>query len=253
MKLALSLPLLALSLPALGLCPAPAHALDGELFLSWYDCAKDGAGLRDAVLACITNDGSNSLYCSFILGQPLDDVLGIEVTVDTQHAGTVLPDWWQLGAGQCRGDQLHVSGDFTQDFTCADFWRDLGAGEALYYPGLPYGHGGQARIVGTYAIRSDSARTLAAGTMYYGLKVVLGNARSVFPGQCDGCSNPTCLVLNNIKLLRSPGSVPSEVTLETPGPSGANRATWAGGSGADCSAVPVRSSSWGRLKSLYRP
>ena len=44
-----------------------------------------------------------------------------------------------------------------------------------------------------------------------------------------------------------------EVTLETPGPSGANRATWAGGSGADCSAVPVRSSSWGRLKSLYRP
>jgi hypothetical protein len=42
-----------------------------------------------------------------------------------------------------------------------------------------------------------------------------------------------------------------DLLLDTPGPEGANRATWQG-SGADCDAVPVRARTWGLLKSLYR-
>ena len=59
-------------------------------------------------------------------------------------------------------------------------------------------------------------------------------------------------MLNQVKLLRGGKSIPTEVTLETSGPSHANWVTWRGGSGADCAAVPVRARTWGQIKSLYR-
>jgi hypothetical protein len=63
---------------------------------------------------------------------------------------------------------------------------------------------------------------------------------------------PACLVLNSILVRRSPGAVGGDSFVSTPGPGDANRATWQG-TGADCSAVPVRrQSTWGAVKSLYR-
>jgi len=234
----------------LALAASPARSSEGQVFLTWEDCDRGGAGTHDAVAVCLTNDNANYLYCSFVLTQPVDDVLGIEVTVDLQNSAGTLPDWWQLdGEGQCRDGQLHVSGDYTQSYSCADPWHDRGEGTAIYYPAPA---AGRARIVGTYAVRQDSAATLAAGTQYYGLTIVIGNDRTVYPGQCAGCNKPACLVLNTIKLLRGPNSVPREVTIDDSGPSGANRATWLGGAGADCAAVPARAGTWGQLKNLYR-
>ena len=232
---------------------APARAFDGQIYLTWEDCALDGAGSPDLGVACVLNEGVNALHCAFTLAQPIDDVVGIEVIVDLQHSDGILPDWWRLqGKGECRENSLFASGDFTADVVCTDPWHDLGGGEALYYPGLPGGLDNQARMIGTYAIRADSARALEAGTMYYGLKLLLSNQKTTFPGECTGCNRPACLVLNSVKLLRGPGSKPSEVTIETPGSANANRVTWRGGSGADCTAVPVRARTWGQIKSLYR-
>jgi len=122
----------------------------------------------------------------------------------------------------------------------------------LYDVGVPPRSASQARFVGTWAIRADSARALVAGTRYYGLKFLIDNARSVFPGECAGCQTPACLVLNRVELLREFGSIPSSVALEAPGPDEANLATWRSGAGASCAAVPVRARTWGQVKSLYR-
>ena len=232
------------------LASATAWADGGQLFLSWDDCPQ-GGGLSDAVAICQTNDGANSLVCAFTVDQTVDDVIGIEVTVDVQGSQQTLASWWQMQQGQCRDGALRASSEFPPSAGCTDPWRHLGAGEAIdYYPG--HDHSDQARLVGTYAIRSDSARVLAAGIPYYGLTLLIGNQRSVFPGECAGCQQPACLVLNSIKLLRGPKSVPTEITLETPGPGSANVALWNHATGASCSAVPVRAATWGRIKLLYR-
>ncbi len=229
-----------------------AYAFDGQLFLNWDDCAL-GSGSRDAVGICQTNDGANALVSSFTVGQTVDNVIGIEITVDFQSGQGALSDWWQMQEGHCRDGQLRVSGDFSNESACADPWRNLGSGVAIfYYPGFPHSRDDQARMVGTYAIRSDSARVIAAGTVYYALKLLIGNQHTVVPDQCAGCQQAACLVLNSIKLLRGPKSVPTEILLETPGPLAANIAVWSHGTGADCAAVPVRASSWGRIKQLYR-
>jgi len=232
------------------LLAVPARAFDGEVFLSWDDCALDGAGTADYAAACLFDEGNSPLYCAFTLAQPIDDVVGIEVTVDLQHSQGTLPDWWRLqGKGECRDGSLLANGNFTTQDVCVDPWRDLGGGVALYYAEV---QSGQARMIGNYAIRADSARTLEAGPMYYGLKLLILNQKTTLPGGCTGCTQPACLVLNRVRLLRGPNSIPSEITIEGAGPALANRATWSGGSGADCAIVPVRSRTWGQIKSLYR-
>ncbi len=242
---------LSLVIAGLLLMVVPASAFDGQIYLSWDDCALDGAGNADLGTACQFDEGNSALFCAFTLAQSIDDVVGIEVTVDLQHSEGALPDWWRLGKGDCRDQSLFASGDFTLERVCADPWRISGAALALYTPGLPRGQSSQARLLGLLAIRADSARVLEAGAMYYGLKLLISNQKTSFPG-CAGCLQPACLVLNQVKLLRGAKSVPTEVTLETAGPANANRVTWRGGSGADCASVPVRARTWGQIKSLYR-
>ena len=225
----------------------------GDLYLSWDDCRVGNAGGSDLESVCLSNEGESRLFCAFTLDSPIDEVIGIEIVVDLQHSEGELPDWWHLqGKGECRDGVLSVSGDFTLFGVCSDPWQDLGGGVAQYQRGLPGGLPGQARIFGTYAVPSPSARTLDAGVMYYGLQVVIRNDRSVFPSECAGCSQPACLVLNQVTLLRTPASTPPEIAIIRPGPEAANRVTWKGGGQADCTAVPVRRTTWGQIRSLYR-
>ncbi len=233
-----------------GFGPPPARA-DGDLHLAWDDCRITGAD--DAPAVCLTNEGATELFCAFTLDAPIPDVIGIEVVVDIQHSAGQLPDWWHMqGKGECRDGSLLASGDFSTNGVCVDPWLNLGGGLVLYDPGLPRGQPSQARIHGTYAIPSDQARELVTGEMYYGLKIVLRNDRSVFPFECTGCTQPACLVLNQITLLRVPSADPPEIPLVRPGPGNANRVTWKGGTAADCTAVPIRKTTWGQIRSLYR-
>ena len=229
----------------------PAARADGELHLSWDDCRITGT--TDAASVCLLNEGASELFCAFILDAPIDDVLGVEVVVDLQHSGGQLPDWWRLqGKGECRDGTLSVSGDFTSNGICIDPWSNLGGGLVLYDPGLPRGQPSQARFHATYAIPSEQAREIGSGKMTYGLKIVIRNDKTVFPFECPGCALAACLVLNQITLLRPPGAEPPEVPLIRPGVGDANRVTWKGGTNADCTAVPVRKTTWGQVKSLSR-
>ena len=242
---------LALSV-VLASCAPRAVAAQSQIFLTWDLCSADAP--HDPSTECIVNEGSIPLYASFVLGAPVDDVVGIQVTIDIQSAEDPMPDWWRMqGAGDCRDGAIHVSGEvLSEEGDCTDPWRQLGGGTVLYDVGVSPRSASQARLVGTWAIRADSARALSAGIRYYGLKFLIDNARSVFPGECAGCQTPACLVLNRVELLRDFGAIPPSVALETPGPDEANRATWRSGGGASCAAVPVRARTWGQVKSLYR-
>lgn len=71
-------------------------------------------------------------------------------------------------------------------------------------------------------------------------------------GSCAGCLAPACLVLNGITIRRLPGAPGGDVIISSVGAGNPNWVTWRGGAGADCSLVPVRAVTWGRIKTLYR-
>jgi hypothetical protein len=222
----------------------PARA-QGTFFLSWNDCASAPLAAQNLALTCATGD-SAALFLSFELSQPVDSVVALQAVVDVQSAASTLPDWWQYAPGGCRYGRLVSSARFPGT-SCADFWADQATldAEPTFTPGEPNGGASQARILVSFAVLSSEPRALSAATRYYAARLSFMDDTSSI---CAGCGQPACLVLNWIQLGKASGAT---VSLEAPGANDGNRATWQG-SGANCALVPVRRTTWGQLKSLYR-
>jgi hypothetical protein len=235
---------------------AEARAAEG-LYLTWGECALNGVGASSLSIPCNTDAGESDLYVAFSLGAPVDSVSAIEVVVDLQSATDPLPDWWHFesaGVGTpagCRAGLLNASRDFTANHNCADPWAGTVGGALVqdYQPGMPRSSSRQARIRAT-ASMSGPPLSLDAAHQYYGLKLIIPNAKSL-PGECGGCGVGVCLVLNSI-WLRRPGTIAGDQLLTQAPPGNANWAMWQGDDPQDCSAVPVRRSTWGEIKTLYR-
>jgi hypothetical protein len=243
----------ALTLAALVACASAAHGAAG-LYLTWNDCAPAAAASHDLGWLCDSNLGASELYCAFSLAAPVDSVLGFEIVVDIQHAAPVLPDWWQLAASGCRYGQLDADLDFTTHGECADFSLGRATGGLLgYYVTEPRGEVNQARVkVAGSWLPDVGYASLEADRVYYAARLVLTHALTTGGTVCAGCAQPACLVLNGMWIRRQPGAAGGDVQLSAPGTDPANWATWQGGEGADCAAVPVRAVTWGRIKGLYR-
>ncbi len=246
----------ALCAAALLACALPAAACAAEgLYLTWNECALDGIATHDRGSVCATNMGQQELFVAFRMPSVTDSVLGLEIVVDLQHSADILPDWWMLGSGGCRAGALVPIFDFTGNAACVDFTMGEATGGLQgYYVGEPRGGSNQARIKMAAAfLPSAGYATLNADDLYYGAKMILTNINTIAPGPvCAGCPGAACLVLNSIWVRRQPGALGGDVYLTTPGAANANFATWQGGSGANCNAVPARAVTWGRVKSLYR-
>ena len=248
-------PALAGLLAGLLLCGTvgPAPRADEGLFLSWGDCAQ-GTSAHDLSNACDTNLGEQRLFCAFRMPFAADSVLGLELVVDVQHSAASLPDWWMFSAGDCRAGTLQPTFDFTGRSSCRDFFFGNATGTLQSYTvGQPRGGANQARIrMAAAMLPSFGYATLNASDMYYAAVLTITNDYTVGGTVCSGCAGPACLVLNSILVLRQPGTAGGDINLTVSGPAGANFATWQGGAGADCSAVPVRRMTWGQIKGLYR-
>jgi hypothetical protein len=239
----------ALVLALAGAVPARAQE---ALYLRWNECASLG-GTADRGFNCVSDLQVDQLVVSFQAGRVIDQVIGIEVVIDLQHSAASVPPWWQMGLGGCRASDFVPSADFTPTPGCDDAWQ--GHGTALlqdFRPGDPYGLPSQSRILLTVAVPSEQSATFDATTEYAAVRLAVDHLRSSGSSECTGCSGPACLVLNSVLLLRPPAAPGGNVLLVTPGAGDANRATWQGGAGAPCEAVPTRATTWGRLKGIYR-
>jgi hypothetical protein len=242
-------------LTGLLLCGAvcPAARADEGLFLTWGDCAL-GTSAHDRSNACDTNVGDQRLLCAFRMPFAADSVLGLELVVDVQHSAASLPGWWMFSPGGCRDGYLRPTFDFAGRSSCQDFFFGNAAGGLQSYTvGQPRGGASQVRIrMAAAMLPSFGYATLNATDMYYAAVLPIPNDFTVGGTVCSGCAGPACLVLNSILVRRQPGTAGGDIVLTAPGPGGANFATWQGGTGADCSAVPVRPLTWGQIKGLYR-
>jgi hypothetical protein len=236
-----------------GSAAAPAHAAEG-LFMTWNDCALGASSAHDFQQACSSNLGGQSLVCAFRVPFPLDSVLGVELVVDLQHSEAFLPDWWRFDAGACRSGSLVAGFTFPQPPSCVDFFTGRAFGDVQgYYLTEPRGGDNQVRIkVAASMLPSTGYAQLDTASMYYAARLSIDNVLTAGAATCPGCLQPACLVLNSIWVRRQPGAAGGDVLLSVPGPNDANWATWQGGTGANCTAVPVRSMTWGQVKGLYR-
>lgn len=247
------------ALAVAGALPGVSRAAEG-LYLNWDDCAQGALASSNRTFACNVNTGVNELYVAYTMPQAVDNVLAVEVVIDLQHSASVLPDWWHFEPNGCRWGlnefNFAPAANFPGRTACVDMWQGAQvepiAELAGYIPGQPGGGAGQARIKVTASVRPEYARSLDATSMYYAVRIVLTNARTVGSPSCFGCDGAACLVLNSILIGRLDGSPGGNVFLQAPGPGEANWARWQGGTGADCAAVPVRNRAWGQLKGLYR-
>ena len=236
------------------LAPRPARA-EAALYLTWSDCGTSVNGTSDFAFDCTTELGFEELFCAFRMPFASGaDVLGVVAVVDIQHEAATLPDWWRLAeVGDCRSGYLSASADFALNVDCVDPWVGLAVAELqAYNAGEPRGGTNQARIKAVAGVVPALARTLDAASVYYGIKLVIQNARSTGAALCAGCRGGACLVLNSIEVKRLAGAPGGDLFLATPGPMNGNWARWQGGVGVDCSLVPTRNMTWGRVKSLYR-
>lgn len=224
--------------------PRDSRAADA-LELAWDDCG----GPSTRAFTCNTNAAEHVLLASFRREAELDSLIGIEVVVDLQ-ADAPLPAWWQLDPTGCRAGQLRGDVAFSAGSPCGDAWSGGGAGVLQgYLPGSPRGGAGQARVLFAAGVPSALAATIQADAVYNGVRLVLSSVGSTGTNACEGCSRTVCLVLNSIRFIRVPGASPVDDLVQ---PGSSSWAYWQATSPALCGSVPVRNTTWGTIKSLYR-
>ena len=231
----------------LHLPPATAAGFD----LRWDACAAD-AGVANKNFACDTDDGTHTMVASFILDQPITGLFAADVVLDLIVAGNQpVPAWWDFN--DCRLFALSADATFNPaSVNCSDWYGGQGGAAMSSYTSA-----------GTIAAADSASHrrmtvisgvnppvNLSPGQDYFLFNLVLVHSATVDPGACAGCTVPVCIVLNSIRFLNS--SFQELASMSSPATPGSNFATWQGGAGANCLAVPARRTTWGAVKSLYR-
>lgn len=223
--------------------------------LSWGDCGSFGTA--DKTSLCNSNTGTNSLYVSFVPPAGVDSMVSLVAIVDITSSTGLMPSWWDLATGGCRGGKISCNADFSANVNCVDYWGGTGTAALLYQSpfdsvntttsatALNVNH---ARVKGVCGVASTLG-PVDPTMEFYAVKLNISNALTTGVGSCAGCTIPMCLVLNMVA-LSEPAPVP-DFLLTAPPPGGRTQVTWQG-PGANCSAVPVKNKTWGQIKSLYR-
>jgi hypothetical protein len=216
--------------------------------LYWNDCSVGGS--TNKAFACASNAGTNSMVLSYDPPAGLSLLVGINGILDLQSAQNPLPAWWDMfNAGTCRAAALSQNVVFPTG-NCFDYWAGGGAGGITAY--IPTGTN-RRRIGTSFSGNEATSGPFDAGTEYYAMNVNISNVKTAGLGACAGCTDPVCVVLNEL-LLSQPNGTPGGSPAVT-SPLTSNFVTWQGGQIAapGCpAATPTVNRTWGQVKSIYR-
>ena len=262
--------LLVLSIVVLALL-APQSARAGGVSLRWDNCYSDG-GVINKTFACDTNAGSERLVMSFVLDSPLVNMSGVEARLAVVPASSTLPSWWQFkNTGTCRQSSLSLTlTPPAGSVNCTDWANGNATGGIGSYAASsePAPNGMLVKLAA--AVPPTALVTLAAGQEYVTGSLVIDHAKTTGTGACAGCDQPVCIVLDNLNLT-TPTLANNRFLIDPAFGAGGNFARWQNaqeanvqtegcGTGVPCyhtfscelSSTPVRNSTWGAVKSLYR-
>jgi hypothetical protein len=242
------------ALVALGLLLAATPSRSAGINLFWNDCSIGPTAATNENFACNTNIGSHLLVASFDPppgnSRPNIEPFYLHVVVDLQSAAGSLPQWWRFkNANTCRQNSLVAISSSTPG-SCPDPFNGQAIAGFLYYEGFG-GVANRARILVSSGTIDPTGYPVYPGTEYYAVYLIIRNNLTVGPDSCSGCSEPACLVLNEITIYE----FDPETTWTLTNPLTSNFVTWQGGAigGAGCpGATPAPTRTWGQIKTLYR-
>jgi hypothetical protein len=255
---------------AIGLMLAStAFAQTGGFGLAWHDCIGLPSAAQNLDFAC---DGNPfKLVVTFTPPSDLVQFVGIQVWLGMRSAQSVLPDWWRLGVGECREGLLAFPGSRARIGTgtagaCVDPWGpavNTGGGlqwtsDTEIYCGrycLEYSDPGSGAL--KLAFARDTSAPLQAGQRYLLAPILIEpSVINDYADSCLGCAIPACLFVRAVELYQNVGQIPPQQDIyylnET---SERQYVTWQGGGipGNACPLeVPVRRTTWGAIKAIYR-
>jgi len=237
----------------------PVQALEG-IAMAWSHCPGEPLATQNAVFACNTNVGTHDLMLVFRVDSPTV-MIGADLAIDITTASPSLPAWWQYrNAGSCRTTSLSYSLFPAEgDDSCMD-WSEGGASGVIFgYCTAATGGGcfltgpipeNLGRVGILVVVPIDSPKSLLPGQNYFVFSLRVNHAKTTGVDSCDGCQIPACLAFPYMQL--ESGNQVSRV-ITAPLTPGGNFVTWQGGGGTNCpAATPVRNSTWGGVKALYR-
>lgn len=263
----------------LALTTSTASAAPG-LDIAWFGateaskCPLYAGALYDAPDQCDGNGGLHGFSMAFKAPAGISKLVSEAFIVDVELPTSFLPDWWHLedrndGLGVppgCRGSDpptgqvssFHFStsrGSATTAF-CKDYWQGAQPGSVVWYPAIR--GTGTTRFYGVFVIDSTRVGPLTAnveyfvGTGSFDTNHTIADPLAVPPVQaCSGCLIPACLIFSSLQLRQPAGTPGGDVLITNENMRG--WMTWQGQSvGAVGCYTPVKRSTWGQVKSLYR-
>jgi hypothetical protein len=244
-------------LVAIVLVASAAHAGPG-VNLRWDRCFGDG-GVQNRSFACDTNAGSETLVCSFVLGEDLPLYLALQIVIDVAAADASLPAWWSFkNAGACRQPSLAVNPTIAATTVNCTDWASGSAAAGIGAYEIGARSPNAARLKLAFAIPATILVDLFKDTEYFSCNVRIDHAKTVGAGACAGCGVPVCIVFNSLKITSFEVAKDRVVSGPANGVD-SDFATWQGGGApvvgvsVGCpAATPTRRSSWGAVKALYR-
>jgi hypothetical protein len=244
---------------------APSTAIAVGIDLNWDNCLFNAANrVADKTFACDTNDGGPfQLFGSLRTGIALSGVTGwsADIYIFPGPGDVVANDWWRMGAQDCREGGISFVGlpaQMTNVTPCAKGL--VGAGTPTV--GSAYFLKESFRDWYRVGVLWTSGITVSATAKYQLFRIDLNTSRTVSDpghpenGVCAGCLELACIELALVEVHR-PGGSPnglddffnSEIS---------SWVTWQWGGyypQYSCpydTGDPVRRSTWGQVKSLYR-
>jgi|SRR5262245_8562553 len=237
------------------LSAGPSAGVEG-VSLRWNECYGD-LGRLNRNFACNTNTGSSTLVASFELARDVPGVEQVTVVLKFASASSSLPAWWRLEVpGGCRAGSLSLSSDLGPSAAnCLD-WAEGGATTLLADYRMVDGSPTTSRLQASSAIAPGDGRTLNAYNEYFALRVVIDHARTTGEQACAACPVPVDICIESVTLHAVAGGPPVVLLTDPANQTDSDSADWQGGLAQPsypCELiVPVRASTWGAVKSLYR-
>jgi hypothetical protein len=186
----------------------------GGVNFNWGTVCYTEAPASVRTFACNTNSGTHPMTMSFRLDADMTDMVGLEIEVEGQSDATSLPDWWKLGAADCRPNGLAYSGDNSAvaTETCAD-WN---GGAGFVVPASYTWDADRAHVTCGYAIDASAPFSLPANVEHYAGTLTLRDTKTVGAGACAGCESGFTWWISRITVAGISGRR-DELTTALPG------------------------------------
>jgi len=250
--------------------PAAFAAVD----LSWNRPAGSPGAETELTFDCANPDAVHSVYVVFDVPATLPDVVAMEFSIGAATQGRIVAGvhepfepFWHFETAGCNEGAIGVSDELPVDVSgYADPWGPHGSQGQASIAALVYAAADPGIMRVDVRIDRASPVSLVSGTEYFGGRL---DWYLTCASVCGGCDQPVAIVLDDVRLIRQGGEIvhlapnglgcisanggdcsitgprlafESGERFEVPVHSGA----------AVCEPVPVRPSTWGSLKTLYR-